>query len=104
MLAASAGATFGAPTIVYLDPTKPESSWFVVQEWPSYIFAPGAPLSVSYSPNARDSVRAIVPGFLPRSGIGGDLDCSDIDGPILIGSSDPNGFDGDGDGIGCELN
>lgn len=33
---------------------------------------------------------------------GGDLDCADIDGPVFVGGSDPNNFDADGDGIGCE--
>ena len=32
----------------------------------------------------------------------GDLDCEDINGPVVVGGSDPHGFDGDGDGIGCE--
>ncbi len=32
----------------------------------------------------------------------GDLDCSDVSGPISVGSSDPHGLDGDGDGVGCE--
>lgn len=31
-----------------------------------------------------------------------DLDCSDVSGPVYVRGSDPNGFDGDGDGIGCE--
>ena len=31
-----------------------------------------------------------------------DLDCSDVDGPIRVLGDDPHGFDGDGDGIGCD--
>ena len=34
---------------------------------------------------------------------GGDLDCEDIDERnFLVGNNDPNDFDGDDDGIGCE--
>lgn len=32
---------------------------------------------------------------------GGDLDCSDFDGPVAVGTDDPSGLDADGDGIGC---
>ena len=36
---------------------------------------------------------------------GDDLDCEDIDERnFLVGNNDPNGFDGDNDGIGCETN
>ena len=36
---------------------------------------------------------------------GGDLDCSDFDGPVVIVDGyDPHGLDGDNDGIGCESN
>lgn len=31
-----------------------------------------------------------------------DLDCADIGRQVNVGSYDPNGFDADGDGIGCE--
>lgn len=31
-----------------------------------------------------------------------DLDCPDVDGPILVTGSDPHGLDGDRDGIACE--
>lgn len=31
-----------------------------------------------------------------------DLDCDDVGSNIPVGPSDPNGFDADGDGIGCE--
>jgi hypothetical protein len=42
--------------------------------------------------------------------IAGDIDClggsgngpSYVQGPVWVGSSDPNGLDGDGDGWGCE--
>ncbi|MET9830361.1 thermonuclease family protein [Streptomyces sp. NPDC006385] len=33
-----------------------------------------------------------------------DLDCSDLDGPVLVGPGDPHRLDRDGDGIGCESN
>lgn len=32
----------------------------------------------------------------------GDLDCSDISGPVYVPPDDPNGLDGDADGVGCE--
>jgi len=31
-----------------------------------------------------------------------DLDCPDVDGPILVTGPDPHGLDGDGDGVACE--
>ena len=31
-----------------------------------------------------------------------DLDCADINGPVYVVGRDPHGFDGDGDGVGCE--
>jgi hypothetical protein len=34
--------------------------------------------------------------------VSGDLDCADISGSVSIVGSDPHGFDGDGDGTGCE--
>lgn len=33
---------------------------------------------------------------------GRDVNCDEVDGPIWVGSSDPNNLDGDGDGWGCE--
>ncbi|MBT2528046.1 thermonuclease family protein [Streptomyces sp. ISL-99] len=33
---------------------------------------------------------------------GPDLDCSDLPGPVAVGSDDPHRLDRDGDGIGCE--
>lgn len=41
------------------------------------------------------------PGDYP-SYEGGDLDCSDIDGPVRVDGPDPHGLDRDNDGIGCE--
>lgn len=32
----------------------------------------------------------------------GTTDCPPGGGPVYVGSNDPNGFDGDGDGWGCE--
>ena len=31
-----------------------------------------------------------------------DLDCSDFNGPVYVGSYDPHGLDADNDGVGCE--
>jgi hypothetical protein len=33
---------------------------------------------------------------------GPDVDCSDLPGPVWVGSSDPHDLDRDGDGIGCD--
>jgi hypothetical protein len=40
--------------------------------------------------------RPCIPPFPP------DLDCSDVDGPIIVTGSDPHGLDRDHDGIACE--
>ncbi|WP_219091654.1 thermonuclease family protein [Streptomyces sp. JJ38] len=42
------------------------------------------------------------PGLPPGPPPGPDLDCADIDGPVLVGPGDPHRLDADGDGIGCE--
>ncbi|WP_050502495.1 hypothetical protein [Streptomyces monomycini] len=44
-------------------------------------------------------------GGSPRPGPsagGPDVDCSDLDGPTVVGTDDPNHLDRDGDGIGCD--
>ena len=38
----------------------------------------------------------------PALGDDGSYDCPPGGGPVFVGSSDPAGLDGDGDGIGCE--
>jgi hypothetical protein len=38
----------------------------------------------------------------PAPGNDGTIDCPPGGGPVYVGSNDPNGYDGDGDGIGCE--
>jgi hypothetical protein len=38
----------------------------------------------------------------PAPGDDGTADCPPGGGPVYVGSSDPNGYDGDGDGWGCE--
>ncbi|MET9509007.1 thermonuclease family protein [Streptomyces flavidovirens] len=45
-----------------------------------------------------DSEGTYPPGPPP----GPDLDCSDLPGPVAVGSDDPHRLDRDGDGIGCE--
>ena len=37
-----------------------------------------------------------VPPFPP------DVDCADVDGPIIVTGADPHGLDADGDGVACE--
>jgi hypothetical protein len=39
-------------------------------------------------------------GADPTEWNGSDIDCDEVDGPVVIDGSDPNGLDGDG--IGCE--
>jgi uncharacterized membrane protein len=38
----------------------------------------------------------------PAPGNDGTPDCAPGQGPVYVGSGDPYGLDGDGDGIGCE--
>ncbi|MFD4376832.1 thermonuclease family protein [Streptomyces sp. NPDC058486] len=42
------------------------------------------------------------PGLPPGPPPGPDVDCSDLSGPVWVGSSDPHRLDRDGDGIGCD--
>lgn len=42
------------------------------------------------------------PGLIPGPASGGDVDCDQVSGPVLITGDDPNGLDADNDGIGCE--
>ena len=65
-------------------------------EWFSYLVAPNTPIRLQGKYQQAHS------GLLPMRRHPGDLDCDQVSGPIYVGSSDPNGFDGDGDGIGCE--
>jgi hypothetical protein len=38
----------------------------------------------------------------PAPGDDGTFDCAPGQGPVYVGPGDPNGLDGDGDGVGCE--
>ena len=85
-------------TIIYLDPAAPQQSWFLVAEWPSYLFMPNSPLRV---PSAHPGVIKIsASGVSGYSGV--DLNCSDLGGSVFVGSYDPHRLDADGDGLGCE--
>lgn len=44
------------------------------------------------------------PSYPPGPPPGPDVDCSDLDGPVLVGPDDPHDLDRDGDGIGCDIN
>lgn len=44
MLATPAGADVTSWHVTYLDPANPEESLFVVDEWPSFLFLPNAPI------------------------------------------------------------
>ena len=71
---------------------------------------PSTGLATSSSSGAPPSTVASGPGagrcdpnYSPCVPLTGhDLDCSDVKGPIRVIGSDPNRFDGDGDGIGCQ--
>jgi len=86
-------------TIIYLDPQSPERSWFRIEEWPSYLFMPDAPLRVASS---KPGVTLISAATGTVGQLSADLDCSDFDGEVFVGGFDPNRLDADGDGIGCE--
>ena len=61
-------------------------------------------------PNVKCAPAAPVP--LAGGGCGGyspcipsyppDLDCADVNGPIMVSGSDPHGLDADNDGVACE--
>ncbi|WP_406271767.1 hypothetical protein OHT93_21685 [Streptomyces sp. NBC_00191] len=60
------------------------------------------PTPENTEPTAPDeNSHSYPPG--PPAGIP-DVDCSDLPGPVWVGSFDPHRLDADGDGIGCELN
>jgi hypothetical protein len=54
------------------------------------------------TPEPADPATLTRPGLPPGAPAGPDLDCSDLNGPVWVGSDDPHRLDGDGDGIGCE--
>ena len=58
-----------------------------------------ASASVSASPGAS-SPGPVGGGGAPSGG--GDIDCDQVDGPIPTPPGDPDGLDGDGDGLACE--
>ncbi|CAA9457910.1 MAG: hypothetical protein AVDCRST_MAG25-383 [uncultured Rubrobacteraceae bacterium] len=60
-----------------------------------------APRSASASASPSASSPAPGGGGGAPSG-GGDIDCDQVDGPIPTPPGDPDGLDGDGDGLACE--
>jgi micrococcal nuclease len=70
----------------------------------------GATASPTASPSASASASASAspsaPSPAPSGGGtpsgGGDIDCDQVDGPIPTPPGDPDGLDGDGDGLSCE--
>jgi micrococcal nuclease len=59
--------------------------------------------SASASPGSSAPPGASSPS--PGGGVpsgGGDIDCDQVDGPIPTPPGDPDGLDGDGDGLACE--
>lgn len=91
------------------------NGFFLVEQLPSFIFQQGASISAPVLASAtaypifgvaggRTSIRhadgTTTFGTYPAAV--GDLDCSDVDGPVFVGAFDPHGLDRDQDGIGCE--
>jgi hypothetical protein len=91
---------------IFLDPSRPSSSFYVIERLPSFIFMPDAPLRVAYVQGSGGQVRGISGSYrtTPASATspGGDMDCADFIGQVMVGGNDPHGLDADGDGIGCE--
>ena len=63
--------------------------------------SPGASVSASASASLGASASAAPSGRGAPSG-GGDIDCDQVNGPIPTPPGDPDGLDGDGDGLACE--
>ena len=65
-----------------------------------------ASASPSVSASAPASASPSSPPPTPDGGVapsgGGDIDCDQVDGPIPTPPGDPDGLDGDGDGLSCE--
>lgn len=57
--------------------------------------------SASPTTSASPSASSPAPGGGAPSG-DGDIDCDEVDGPIPTPPGDPDGLDGDGDGLACE--
>ena len=62
--------------------------------------SPGA--SASASASASPSAPSPSPGGGGAPSGGGDIDCDQVNGPIPTPPGDPDGLDGDGDGLACE--
>lgn len=60
---------------------------------------PTKPPATSHPPTSGPAHSGLPDG--PPAGIP-DVDCSDLPGPVWVGSTDPHRLDRDGDGIGCE--
>lgn len=106
VLAVLALSTFPAVAedraVIYLDPSSPSTSMFRIEGWPSFLFMPGAPISVSY--RNQPSVLGPAGGAALTSSfaLNGDIDCDSVAMPVYVGGADPHNLDGDGDGVGCE--
>jgi endonuclease YncB( thermonuclease family) len=80
---------------------------FHVRE-PSYIAADRASKGISCpkpapAPVSSGGGGACAPGYDPCvPPFPPDVDCADVDGPIIVTGADPHGLDADGDGVACE--
>ncbi len=61
-----------------------------------------ASASTSASASASAGASSPAPGGGGTPSGGGDIDCDQVDGPIPTPPGDPDGLDGDGDGLACE--
>ncbi|MFJ6519078.1 thermonuclease family protein [Streptomyces filamentosus] len=62
-----------------------------------------APPTAAPTTPAAPAPRRTTPGLPPGPPAGvPDVDCSDLPGPVWVGSDDPHRLDRDGDGIGCD--
>lgn len=70
----------------------------------------GADTPLKPTPASRPTPRATPPagggscepGYSPCLPVTGDLNCSDVDGPVTVTGDDPYRLDADGDGTGCD--
>jgi hypothetical protein len=87
--------------VTYLNPANPQSSMFVVDGLPSFLFMAGATIWNVGSSGSQLSYGA---GASTISSKTGDLDCSDFTGEVDVSAGDPNNLDADHDRVGCERN
>jgi hypothetical protein len=58
--------------------------------------APAQPVPLAGNGGSCAGYSPCIPSYPP------DLDCADVNGPIIVTGSDPHGLDADNDGVACE--